>query len=489
MDMPSLLGQSLIEQINSILNTPLIRIGTGSLTLSTIIQIVGVVFLVLTSTLGLKRVLSHWVLERLGLREGTRESIATIASYGIGTFLLLIVLQAIGINLATLTFIAGSLGVGIGFGLQDITRDFISGLTLLLEQKLKVGDFIEWEGKTGYVAEVSLRSTVIRTLTQRYIIIPNSSLMSNQVLNWTYRNSKGWISLPVCVMHESDPIVVIEVLMDSAYLEDSVSFEYPPEVYFVGFSENALEFSLWVWVNQIDKKHITESALRFVIEQNLRQHGIKLASPRLNVWQRNPNVIIQTSSENYSELAHLQQPESSTLSTYSRPISTRDLLWQIPYFQNCTELELKKLVELGFRKHLKAGDTLFSEGDPGDAFYVILAGKLTYQIKGLNQSPVELGTGSFVGEFSLMLGIPRTVTVKAMEATTVFSMSPQGFSKLLHDQPHLYDLMVEEMGRHQEELSQQKRQLHNMGVLKAEEYDPNPVAWIRKRLEKLFYST
>ncbi|PSN17082.1 mechanosensitive ion channel protein MscS [filamentous cyanobacterium CCP5] len=485
----SVLEQSLVERIDFALNAPLIRIGANSLTLGAIVKILGAIFLVLVITLGVKRLLAQVVLERLGLKEGTRESVATIASYGLGAFFLVVVLQAVGLNLATLTVLAGSLGVGIGFGLQDITRDFISGLTLLLEQKLKVGDFIEWEGKSGYVAEISLRSTVIRTLTLRHIIIPNSSLMGNQVLNWTYNSHKGWVSLPVSVMHESDPIVVIEVLMDSAYLEESVSFEYPPEVYFTGFSDHALEFSLWVWVHRIDRKHVTESALRFIVEQNLRQHGIKLASPRMNIWQRNPNVLIQASSEDYRNLAHLQQPESSQVIAHSRPISTRDLLWQISYFKNCTELELKKLVELGFRRHLRAGEILFAEGDPGDAFYIILAGKLTYQIKGLNQPPVTLEAGSFAGEFSLMLGIPRTVTVRAVEPTAVFSMSPQGFNKLLHDQPHLYDLMVEEMGQHQDALSQQKRQLHNMGMLKEEEYDANPVAWIRKRLEKLFYSS
>lgn len=456
------------------------------LSLQTIIKLLGILFLALLITLGVKRILAQQILGRLGLKEGHRESIAAIASYSLGTFLCIIILQAIGINLASLAVLAGSLGIGIGFGFQDIARNVISGLTLLFEQKLKVGDFIEWDGQSGYVAEISLRSTVIRTITQRYIIIPNSSLVVNQVINWTYHNAKGWVSVPVSVSHESDPVSVIEVLMDSAYLEETVSFEHPPEVYFTGFGENSLDFRLWVWVDRIDKKHLTESALRFVVAQNLRQHGILLASPRLDVWQRNPGVVVNSSLEHYSEHASLQQPELSRIDPATKPISTRDLLRKISYFENCTELELKKLIELGFRRYLQAGEVLFKVGDPGDAFYIILSGAMTYQIGEGENPQVVLRAGRFVGEFSLMLGIPRTVTLLAAESTIVFSMSPEGFRKLLRDQPHLYDLIVEEMGRHQAELSQEKIQLRNMGILKRE-YDANPVAWIRKQLEKLFY--
>lgn len=472
-------------QFRRIIETPILKIGNSVVSLSAIMQLLGVFFIALIVTLSLKRLLSNQVLERLGLKQGTRESIATVVSYGFGAFFCVIVLQAIGVNLASLTVVAGSLGVGIGFGLQDITRNFISGITLLVEQKLKVGDFIEWEGLSGYVEEISLRSTVIRTITQRYIIIPNSALVSDRVINWTYHDTKGWVSLPISVPHESDPVTVIEVLMDSAYLEETVSFEHRPEVYLVGFSLESLDFQLWVWVNQIDKKYLTESSLRFIIEQNLRQHGIRLAAPRMDLWQRNPSVVVRSSAESYAAHATLQKPELVVAESFSKPISTRDLLRRIPYFRDCSELELRKMVELGYRRHLRTGETLYKAGDPGEEFYIVLQGAISYTIPGATTKMGVLGSGRFAGEFSLMLGIPRTVTMVAMEETTVFAMSPQGFKKLMQAQPQLYDLMVEEMGQHQQELSHQKVQLGEMGILNRAEYDPNPVAWIRKQLEKL----
>ena len=478
--------EPVLDQINSIITTPFLTLGNTSLTLELIAQFMLALLITLVLSLGVKRLLANQILGRLGLKQGTRESIATITSYSVGTLFCIALLQAVGINLASLAVLAGSLGIGIGLGLQDITKHFVSGITLLMEQKLKVGDFIEWNGTSGYITEISLRSTTLRTITQRHIIIPNSDLVSNQVMNWTFSNSKGWVSVPVRVAHESDPLLVIEVLMDSAYLEETVSYEEPPEVYFTEFGDNSLNFLLWVWVHQIDLKHKTESSLRFIIEQNLRQQGIRLASPRLDLWQRNPNVVVQSSPQDYAKQTFLQQPQHLPYDPSLRPVAARDLLQQIPLFAKCSDLELRKLVEIGHRRRLDASEVVYRVGDPGDGFYIILTGAVGYTLQEEDAEPTVLRAGQFIGEFSLMLGIPRTVTVTALEETTLFAISPKGFKQLLQDQPHLYDLIVEEMGKHEEELSQQGRKLRELGLLNSDEYDNNPVAWVRKHLEKLF---
>lgn len=445
-----------------------------------------IIFLVaLIASWVLKRFLFFPVLTRLGLSSGTRESVATIAGYASGTLVCIVLLQATGINLASLAVVAGSLGIGIGFGLQEITKNFTSGLTILIEGKLKVGDFVEFNDLKGYITEISLRSTVIQTLTQIHVVVPNSDLATNQVTNWTYNNTKGWAPIPINVAHESDPLLVIEVLMDSAYLEETVSQEHPPEVHFTRIGENFLDFKLWVWVEQIDKKFITESSLNFIILQNLRQHGIQLASPRLDIWNRNPNIVIPSDSKRYPQHAVLQRSPENNLDISSKPVPIRDLLKQLSFFSDCTELELRKLVEIGHRKRLKSSEILYREGEPGDAFYLILSGSVSYTLENIAQT-TTMKTGQFVGEFSLMLNVPRTVTVKANEETTLFVLSPQGFKKLLRDQPHLYDVIVEEMACHEEELSQQGRQLRRLGLINSEEYNHSPVDWVRQRLEKLF---
>lgn len=453
--------------------------------------------LVILATLGiiifLKRFLRNSLLPRVGIPLGTREAIAMTISYGSGAFFFVTCLQAIGINLSSLTVLAGGVGIGIGFGLQEVAKNFTSGLTLLFEQKIKAGDFIEWNGMTGYIDEVSLRSTVIRTIIGRYIVVPNRFLVENQVINWTYRKSAGWAMVEVSVAHESDTILVVEILLDSAYMEETVSYEKPASVYFTGFGDNSLNFQLWVWVNEVDKKHITESSLRFIIEYNLRQYGIKLATPRLGVWY--PGLFSENISSDASfsssetdesdQNATVDFPHLSKTANPSRPLVLRDLLRKVSYFQNCSELELKKLIDIGYRKRLKVGDILYREGDPGDTFYIILSGSVEYYVEKLNQIPTVLNRGDFVGELSLMLGLRRTVTVRAREETTLFAINKEGFATLLKEQPALYELIVVELGKAQEDLSQQQKQLRELGLLNYRELDKNPVAWVQRQLEKL----
>ncbi|MEL7334418.1 MAG: mechanosensitive ion channel domain-containing protein [Cyanobacteria bacterium J06560_2] len=470
------------------MNGSFFQLGESGFTLSAIAHVLLIVIIALLFSIGVRRFLSRQFLGRLGLKKGTRESIASITSYIFGLLLVLVLLQAAGINIASLAVVAGSLSVGIGFGLQEITKNFISGITLLVEQKLKVGDFIEIDDLLGHITEISLRSTVVRTITEKHIVVPNSDLISNRIVNWTYTNTKGWVSVPVSVSHESDPLLVIEVLMDSAFLEEAVSPEQMPEVYFTHIGENSLDFKLWVWTHKIDQKFKIESSLNFIIRQNLKQHGIWLGSPRLNVWNRNPNVVVSSTPQDYVQQASsLQRPQESNLDAFSKPVAVRDLLRGLTFFESCTDLELRKLVEIGRRIRLEASEVLYREGEPGDAFYIILSGAVRYTLSRTKQT-TTLRAGQFVGEFSLMLKVPRTVTIEAEEQTTLFMLSPQGFQKLLHDQPHLYDVIVEEMGRHQEELSQQGRQLREMGLINPDEYNVNPVAWIRKQLEGLLGS-
>ncbi len=466
------------------MNLPFLRLGQSEFTLGAIAQFLLIVLVAVLISVGVRRFLSFRLLRHLGLQQGTRESVAAITSYGFGALLCITLLQATGINIASLAVVAGSLSVGIGFGLQEITKNFISGLTLLVERKLKVGDFIEIDELLGHISEISLRSTVIRTITDRHIVVPNSDLVSNRIINWTYSNTKGWVSIPVSVSHESDPLLVIEVLMDSAYLEETVSVERMPEVYFTNIGENSLDFKLWVWTNEIHQKFKIESSLNFIIRQNLKQHDIWLATPRIDVWNRNPNVVISSDPTDYPQHTGLQRSHGSAADGYSKPVAVRDLLRQLPFFNQCTDLELRKLVEIGRRTRLEEGEILYREGEPGDAFYIVLCGAVGYTLPKTQQTTV-IRAGHFVGEFSLMLGVPRTVTMTAVENTTLFMLRPQGFRKLLRDQPGVYELITKEMGRHEEELSQQGRQLRELGLINSDEYNLNPVDWVRQQLAAL----
>jgi potassium efflux system protein len=484
--------EEFLIKVSKVLTAPLINIGETHISLSSIVQLLLSLLIVFFLTRAFKDILKRRLLVRLGIDEGNREAIATIISYSFGTLGLIVVLQTTGFNVASLAVLAGGLGVGIGLGLQDATKNFVSGLTLLVERKLKVGDFVQLDTLSGYIKEVSIRSTLIRTRDGAYVVVPNNKMAEHQVINWSYDGFKSRIKIPVGVAYGSDPVVVTEVLLKSAYMEKSVFHEPTPEVIFIGFMDSCLAFELWVWVNRIDRDFQIKSSLNFIIEYNLRQHGITIPFPQMDLWLRNPETLAQgiarqpaiAHSENGQAVAQLVSQQAAQETT--KPLSIRDLLRQVTYFQNLTELELRQLIEIGYRKRLLESNILFREGDPGDAFYIILSGSVEVYVEKLNKQLTTLQAGKFFGELSLMLGIPRTATVRALEDTILFVINNKSFEKLLHEQPEVAEAIVQELSKHQEELSERQQQLRAMGLVDAAEDDKNPVAWVRKRLKNLF---
>jgi len=478
--------QQFFRVASQLFTVPILKIGETAVSLSLIFGLIVSLLIVIFLTGTLKKFLKRGLLVRLRIDEGNREAISTIISYAIGTFAFVIVLQSTGFNLSSLAVLAGALGVGMGLGLQDLTKNFASGLTLLMERKLKVGDFVEFDGLSGYIKEVAIRSTLIRTRDGSYVVVPNSKLVDNRLINWSYDNFTARIKISVKVAYESDPVLVTETLLKSAYMETAVLHEPPPEVIFTGFGDSALDFQLRVWVNRIDREPQIKSSLNFIIEYNLRQQKISIPFPQRDLWIRNPEVLTRKfhpsrDSKDVAELAQQHLPKQS-----SKPLAIRDLLRSVTYFQNFTDLELRKLVEIGYRKRLKSSEVLFREDEPGDAFYIILAGSVEVFVEKINKSLTTLQVGQFFGELSLMLGIPRTATVQSTEDTLLFVINNKGFEKLLQQHPDLAEVIVQELGKHQEELEVRQQELRELGLLDSSEDDSNVVNWVRKRLEKLF---
>lgn len=480
--------QKIAEKAVSWFTTP-IPMGNYSVSIAAILQLIVWVSIVLCLSQAFKKFLKHRLLMKLGIDEGNREAIATIISYSLAMFGSIVVLHSTGFNLASLAVIIGGLGVGIGFGLQDVTKNFVSGLTLLFERKLKVGDFVEFDGMSGYVKEVSLRATLIRTREGGDVVVPNSNLVENKVLNWSYDSYNGRIHIPVGVAYGSDTVLVTETLLNSAYMEPAVLHEPPPKVIFAGFGDSALNFELWVWIDRIDREPFIRSSLNFIIEYNLRQHHINIPFPQQDLWIRNPEEFTPVRRKSIETNGHL--PESSpkplpVATVAAKPLALKDLLRQVTYFQNFTELELRQLIEIGYRKRLYPSQILFHEGDPGDAFYIVLSGSVEVFVEKINKHLTTLPAGKFFGELSLMLGIPRTASVRAVDETILFTIHHNAFEKILREHPELAEEIVQELCKHQEELAERQKQLRAMGLVDAAEDDKNPMVWVRKRLKNLF---
>lgn len=214
------------------------------------------------------------------LQVGVRMSMARLIHYGFVFAGFLLALVSLGVQVRDFTIIAGALGVGIGFGLQSIINNFVSGLILLFERPIKVGDYIEIGGHQAEIKKIGLRATVIRTFERSEIVVPNSDLVSNQITNLTLSDQYTGIKIPMKVSHGSDVPLVMQTLLECAGEQAGIA-EYPaPQVFFSKFGESSLNFELLVWLAELDALFQIKSELYQEIDRKFRLRNILVPFPQ-----------------------------------------------------------------------------------------------------------------------------------------------------------------------------------------------------------------
>jgi small-conductance mechanosensitive channel len=235
-----------------------------------------------------KRMESAW-LKHTRLDRGAREATVKITGYIVITIALITGLSVAGFNFQNIAIIAGALSVGIGFGLQNIVNNFISGLILLFERPIKTGDWIVVGNTEGYVKRIRIRSTEIQTFDRADVIVPNSELISSQVTNWMLHNSRGRARIPVGVAYGTNTQKVKEVLENTANDHPSVVTDGSspkPRVLFRGFGESSLDFELRCHIQDIDERLAVISDLNYAIDAAFRENGIVIPFPQRDLHVR-----------------------------------------------------------------------------------------------------------------------------------------------------------------------------------------------------------
>jgi small-conductance mechanosensitive channel len=223
----------------------------------------------------LKTLLITRVLQRTSLDIGAQQAIGTITRYLILFVGFLIILQTVGINLTTLNVLAGAVGIGIGLGLQNIANNFISGLIILLERPIKVGDRIEVSKILGEVAAIGARSTRIKTNDNISIIVPNSKFISENVTNWSLYGNIVRFRIPVGVAYDSDIDLVSRLLIEVADENEDVVSNPPPSVRLVEFAESAMRFELRAWSRaRLHRPGLLKSNLNLAIIRKFRENSV-----------------------------------------------------------------------------------------------------------------------------------------------------------------------------------------------------------------------
>lgn len=261
----------------------------GSLSFTPLSILLGVVLLIGLVLLNsiLKRVLRRRIFPRAGLTPGVSSAMSTLAGYIILVVGLLIILPIAvqGFNMATLGVLLGAVSFGIGFGLRNIADNFVSGLILLIERPIKVGDRIEVEGVFGTVKEVRARSTTVVTNDNISIIVPNSQFIASQVTNVSHSDSLVRYRMPVGVHYNSDVNVVTKALLEAADECEALKKDPKPAVRFLEFGDNSLNFELWVWTDtHFDRPNNLKSQVNYLIWDKLKKYDIEIPYPQRDLY-------------------------------------------------------------------------------------------------------------------------------------------------------------------------------------------------------------
>lgn len=287
MDVPATSGD-ILEILLQILQFKLFEINRTPITiLSICIFTLAILTLILVSKFFqhyiVKRVLGHFDLER-----GIEYTVRRIIHYAFMTVGILVAFQFIGLDLGALAVIFGLLSVGIGFGLQNVTSNFVSGLILLLERPIRVGDRVTVGDTEGDVIAINMRSTTIKSTTNISIIVPNSEFVASQVINWSHGDRKIRLDIVVGVAYDSDLDKVLEALLAVAREEKTVMEKPAPDVLLDSFGDSSWNMILRVWIPDPFGHHKMRSNLNCAIVRKFRELDIEIPFPQRDLHIRSP---------------------------------------------------------------------------------------------------------------------------------------------------------------------------------------------------------
>ncbi|NES77626.1 MULTISPECIES: mechanosensitive ion channel domain-containing protein [unclassified Okeania] len=248
-----------------------------------------------------------------GAEQSIQDTISFLVQYGLIFLGILIILQLWGVDVSSLAIIASVLGVGIGFGLQNIANNFMSGIILIFERPIQVGDFIQVGNLEGIVKRIGLRSTYITTLDKISLIVPNSRFLENEVLNWSHNNPISRVKVPIGVAYGSEIRLVRKAILEVAKSHPEVLLHPSPQLWFQEFGDSSLNFDLLVWIREPQKKSKLKSELNYRIEVSLRKYGIEIPFPQRDLHLKSPEIeqMIQTwIQKNTTQSAELYYPDS-----------------------------------------------------------------------------------------------------------------------------------------------------------------------------------
>jgi len=272
-----------IDKFRNIFDREIFRLGETPITIITIIQLILIIAVFFVVSKLLCRFLRRRILSRLGLDDGVQYTILRLSHYLMMVFGILTALNLLGIPLTGLAVVFGLVGVGIAFGLQNITSNFVSGIILLFERPINVGDYIDVGETSGRVISINMRSTTVVTLDNITLIVPNSQFIENTITNWSVEDPKIRAIISIGVAYGSDTELVTDILLKIAESHPKILSDPKSSVLFKEFGDSSLNFDLRVWIlNAIERFDII-SDLNYAIDAAFRENNINIPFPQRDV--------------------------------------------------------------------------------------------------------------------------------------------------------------------------------------------------------------
>jgi small-conductance mechanosensitive channel len=288
----------ILGDVHELLTATLFRLQETPVTLLSII--IFIFFLIGSVLLGrfVKNTLQNRLLPRFEIESGLSYTLSRITYYVIVTIGVLISFQFVGIDLSSLAVIFGLLSVGIGFGLQNITNNFISGLIVLFERPISVGDRVEVGGVEGDVIEINIRSTKIRTLNNISIIVPNQEFVGSNVVNYSHGDPSFRLDINVGVSYSSELDKVLKALEDVAKEHEKVMKEPKPQVHFTAFGDSSWDMQLRVWIPNVKERYVIRNEFNQAIARKFKELDIEIPFPQRDLHVRSSIEIPHKGTEN-----------------------------------------------------------------------------------------------------------------------------------------------------------------------------------------------
>lgn len=287
------ISETLFNYLKDWLTAELV-IGSLAISLSDIIIFSITVWLAFAVSRLVRFVLEEDVYSRVQLAGGIPYAISTMLHYIILVVGFVLAIAALGFDLTQFTILAGAFGVGLGFGLQTIVNNFVSGLILLFERPVKVGDTVQLGEHQGDLNGIGLRASVVRKVDGSEVIVPNSKLISEEVINWTLSDQQRRIDINVGVAYGNDPENIIELLTNIAITHENILEIPPPRTLFVGFGENSLDFQLRAWTDDTERWIVIKSEMAVEVYKILSKENIEIPFPQRDL---NLNIISSQAAE------------------------------------------------------------------------------------------------------------------------------------------------------------------------------------------------